>query len=579
MIRGIRSDQPGFKNIINLAPGFNVILSDTTEKSTDKDSRNGTGKTSLIEIINFCLGSETSDGKGLMRPELKGWTFFLDLDLYGKQYTISRCTADPGKIYFEGDLTLLGAEPYVLPNGREYFTIKTTWEILGKAMFGLGGENEKHNPTFRNLISYFVRRFERTHVDAFKSSPDQNEYSKQLANAFLLNLNWEDASRFQVIKDKEKMLEQLRVATTDESVQQITGNLGELETDKIRLDEKISSLKGQMDSFKVHMQYHDIETQADRLTKQLHEISNENFELRQSVSLYEETMKGEKTPELQYLDNIYQEAKITVPDLIKRRLVDVQEFHVELIKNRTNFLTTEIEELRLKITQNDAQIKLLSTERAAKLNILKTFGALDELQAMNATYTDLVSKSKVMAQKIEALKKFQQGKSAVKIDKVKLEEKAKQKHEEIRQVWEQEVKLFNEYSMRIRDSPGALIVNIDEVGFRFNIKIERGESEGFSKMNTFCYDLALATIWSKRNISPGFLVHDSTLFGDVDNRQFAYALELAAEVSEKCGFQYICLLNSDKIPTSNFSQGFDITKYVRAKLEDTKEGCLFGKRF
>jgi len=36
---------------------------------------------------------------------------------------------------------------------------------------------------------------------------------------------------------------------------------------------------------------------------------------------------------------------------------------------------------------------------------------------------------------------------------------------------------------------------------------------------------------------PGFLVHDSTLFADVDERQKAQALELAAREASTKGFQ------------------------------------------
>ena len=63
----------------------------------------------------------------------------------------------------------------------------------------------------------------------------------------------------------------------------------------------------------------------------------------------------------------------------------------------------------------------------------------------------------------------------------------------------------------------------------------------------FCYDLTLAKIWSKREHSPGFLIHDSKIFEGVDERQRAGALQLARKTSEKEGFQYICTFNSDII--------------------------------
>lgn len=55
----------------------------------------------------------------------------------------------------------------------------------------------------------------------------------------------------------------------------------------------------------------------------------------------------------------------------------------------------------------------------------------------------------------------------------------------------------------------------------------------------------LAELWSTNKYSPGFLIHDSTIFDGVDERQRALALELAEKESRERRFQYICMLNSD----------------------------------
>jgi len=47
----------------------------------------------------------------------------------------------------------------------------------------------------------------------------------------------------------------------------------------------------------------------------------------------------------------------------------------------------------------------------------------------------------------------------------------------------------------------------------------------------FCYDLMLARLWPARPATPGFLIHDSTIFDGVDERQRALALDLAANES------------------------------------------------
>jgi uncharacterized protein YydD (DUF2326 family) len=99
-------------------------------------------------------------------------------------------------------------------------------------------------------------------------------------------------------------------------------------------------------------------------------------------------------------------------------------------------------------------------------------------------------------------------------------------------------------------------------------------------MKIFCYDLVLTELWAERPVRPGFLLHDSALFADVDERQKAQALELAARESSDKGFQYICCLNSDTLPTNDFSEQFNIEQFVRLRLTDATEGGgLLGIRF
>jgi uncharacterized protein YydD (DUF2326 family) len=51
-------------------------------------------------------------------------------------------------------------------------------------------------------------------------------------------------------------------------------------------------------------------------------------------------------------------------------------------------------------------------------------------------------------------------------------------------------------------------------------------------------------------------------------------------MSEKYGFQYILTLNSDALPTEDFSANFGIDGFIRLVLTDTDpSGGLFGFRY
>ena len=76
-----------------------MILADRTETSTQKDTRNGLGKSTLIEIIHFCLGANVRTGHRLSIEPLQGWEFTLDITLAGNRVKVTRAIASPNVSY------------------------------------------------------------------------------------------------------------------------------------------------------------------------------------------------------------------------------------------------------------------------------------------------------------------------------------------------------------------------------------------------------------------------------------------------------------------------------------------------
>ena len=71
-------------------------------------------------------------------------------------------------------------------------------------------------------------------------------------------------------------------------------------------------------------------------------------------------------------------------------------------------------------------------------------------------------------------------------------------------------------------------------------------------------------------------MHDSTLFADVDPRQYGLALQLAAKTAAAEGFQYICCLNSGALPKEHLGE-LDLIPLTRLRLTDDGEaGRLLG---
>ena len=579
MITMVRSNMDSFREI-HFEPGFNVVLADRTKESTKTDSRNGLGKTTLLDIIHFCLGSRPSRNKGLMVPALKGWSFTLDLNISGREITVTRSTDDHNRIIVDGDVKELAQQ-----HGRLDGTLSLRtheWNsVLGDLLFGLDMKEplSKYRPTFRSLISYFVRP-----RDGF-SSPfthrgSQREWDKQVHNAFLLHLMWERAGQLQELKDEDNLLDAIRRGANEGLLERLVGSVANLEAERTRLESQIQRQYEILASFQVHPRYYEIEQEANQLTSTIQLLANANIADRRLIDLYENSLEAERGPDPTELLELYEEVGTTMPELVRRRLEEAQEFHQRIIANRKDFLQSEIQRIEEKRTQREIQIRDASDKRAELMGFLQSHGALEEYTRLQELHLNLIADRNDLDHRIADLRKFEQGKSEVRIKRERLLLTTRREFKERRIIREKALKLFNTNSQALYDVPGDLILNIADTGFKFDVKIIRSGSQGIDNMKIFCYDLMLAQLWASNDRSPGILIHDSTIFDGVDERQTAMALESAQREAEKYGFQYICAFNSDTLPWEDFSPSFDLDEFVRTRLTDeSEEGGLLGIRF
>jgi len=582
MIHSISSDQPTFKRV-TFQPGFNVILAERTKDSTKKDSRNGLGKSTLIEIIHFCLGG--NKGETLSKKQMENWSFTLEIDLAGQKYFVTRNTTKKGFVVIEGDCSGWPIQPECDNKLQQDVLSCRDWtNVLGKLSFNipLRGDDAKYAPTFRSVISYFVRKDGQSgaFLSPFQHNKKQQPWDMQVNNAFLLNLGWEFASKLRVLKDREKVVKQIREEAKSGLLSNMMGSVGELEATKIRLEEQVKKGEEQLANFKVHPQYKELENNANALTDQIHELINGNVNDKRLLEYYEASLKEEAEAKQDIVKRIYEEAGLTFPEATTKKLTDVLLFHQQVIKNRKDFLHTEIERLKNAISGREQKVADLTNQRADLMIVLQKHGALDEHVRLHSNHQKIVAELKDMVIRIDNLRKFEQGRSAITVEQELIYQQATTDLSERKTQKEEAILLFNANSQALYSVPGTLSIDLDKTGFKLNVSIERSGSHGIGNMKIFCYDLMLVQLWAKKTTTPVYLMHDSILFADVDERQKALALELAASESEKKGFQYICTMNSDSIPTNDLSKNFDLDRYVRLKLTDaTEDGSLLGIRF
>ncbi|MBR0555484.1 DUF2326 domain-containing protein [Ciceribacter sp. L1K23] len=581
MIRSVRANKRGF-HTATFQVGVNLVLADRSKTAGDKDTTNALGKSTLIEIIDFCLGNNASPNKGLRVEALAGWAFTLELTIATKVVAVTRETDSPGFIAIEGQTDHWPIKPTLNKEGLSGLDTKKWRTILGWAMFGIGelASDAGYKPSARSLLSYFVRNQAAAYNTPFKYFDNQKTWDIQVHNAFLLGLNWEKAAIWQQLKDQKNALEALKQAIKTGAVDGELASLGELEAERLRLSNQLEREREALSNFRVLPQYREIEAQANGLTVEIHEMVNANIIDKRRLDRYRDSLRGEDPPTDTRLEALYAEAGVALPGAVVKTLTDARSFNAKIVSNRRDFIASEVFALESAIAERQIQLATLTNRRAEYLNTLAGQGALEELTQLQDLHAATRLRVDALTTRITQLQQMTTKADTIKVETVALKRSATLDYEERREVWSKALSLFSEFSENLYKSPGRLVIDIGDTGYKFDVEIAGSPSEGISKMKIFCYDLMLISFARERGLGIDFLIHDSTIFDGVDPRQRAHALELAAAMATKYGFQYICTLNTDMVPAKDFSGNFDFEALVRLRLTDTDpSGSLLGFRY
>ena len=583
MIKEISSNNPKFKTI-SFLQGFNIILADRSMNSTDKDSRNGLGKSSLLNVIHFLLGSNPGKERGLRKSPLNKWTYKMIFTIGDNEVIVERNPERFSEVLLTGNFSDWLIQPRFDPKIKKFVLKNAEWVcLLGNKFFNLPIEStEKYHPSFRGLISFFIREGTDAYNDPFQHLAKQLEWDKQVQNAYLLDLNYDYPILLQHLKDKEEILNQLKKAADQGLLGQFVGSIGDLEAERVRLTEAVKKLDKELKDFQVHPEYKEIQKETNDLTARIQVELNDRNICEQLLNKYRNNLGEEKEVSALYIEQIYNEVGLIFPKSLVKKIDEISDFHSLVIKNRHDYLKSEITRLERDINQHDDIIIDLSDRRRELLLILQTHGALEEYFKIQQRLLEKQQALNAVTEKIKSLQKFEEGKSDLKIEKEDLLKKMRRDYNERKKIVDKAIAVFNKNSEFLYDEPGNLVIDVKDTGYKFRIDIKRSGSHGIDRMKVLCYDLTLAQIKSSSKLGIDFLIHDSSIFDGVDERQVAKGLERAYTLSNEFGFQYICTLNSDTIPYKDFSLGFKnkFDASIRLRLDDsTEEGGLFGFRF
>lgn len=581
MITAITANKDSFKSVAFQA-GLNLIIAERAKESTDQDSRNAVGKTTLLQIVHHCLGANLSGHLRKSMLQEEAWEFTLELTTPSGNMSITRGIEANRVAKVSGVVLPSYLEPEPLEDDVQQVNIQSLNAWLGMQWFGLPVEKpSKYCPAFRNLISYFARR--EFDLAPYQFMTGQPAWDRDVHSAYLLGLDWQPFTDLKLLDDRKAVLRTVKKSIEEGVLRGPIGDPAAMESRRVRLDQEIGELEHQLRDFKVHPDYREIEEEATALTAELRKKRNNGFRLRTTLRHYEESLESEVAPPDGSVLGLFESAKVELPDEIKHTIKQVEAFHQHVIHNRAEFLREECEELQAQIVQNEIEESRIGEERAKTLSIIDSFRALDDYNQLHDRLADLRHERDNLVEALRQRREIDNTDDEIATERRQIISRGRRAHDEHEAVRARAIELFNCNSRALygEDSHGALEIGFTTRGsFSFNVDIQGEGSQGIEKMKLFCFDLMLAQIWSTRDTTPGFVFHDSHIFDGVDDRQKAAALRLAAKQAQDNGFQYICSFNSNDLPDQNLLGGLDLKAHTRLILtDDGPQGKLLGREF
>ncbi|MES9774385.1 DUF2326 domain-containing protein [Priestia megaterium] len=579
MIRKISSTLSTFNEIV-FHEGLNILLADVTQESTDKDTRNGLGKTTFTEIIHFLFGGSCTKNSIFKLEQFINHYFIMDLEIQGEKITVKRRGFDSNYVYLECEEGSYFESIFGALNNK--IKIAEWNRFLGEYLFNLNFKDEQINGNlkFRTLFPYFSRLAkDGGFLEAEKYFKTQKIHITQIVLTYLLGLDTELAISYKRLEEKKKEVSDFRKALNTEAYKNIMHEGINLDTEITILSKEIQTSKNELANFQVHPKYKEIEIEANEYTRKIADLSNKNFIDRQIISDLKAASDNEENITDINIVDLYNEVNVRLPDALVKYFDASKAFHEQLVRNRKNYLANELEKYESDIQQREKLIEKLSLEQSKNMEILNTHGALEQHSLLQARLNELVSKHEMYQNQQRFLTSLREEEANLKISEQKLILEINKSLEQHSKIKNEAILLVEEVSKSLYDSVAQLSIGQTKSG-RYDIKmISRNQgSTGINSMLIYCFDMMLIQMSLFLNRKMDILVHDSTLFDPVDERQIAEALRFGKEKSLEVGFQYIVTLNSDDLP-ENIKDEVKNNILPVILTDSDESGCLMGLYF
>ena len=529
--------------------GINLIVDETPEKFSLQTTGNNVGKTTVLRLVDYCLGG---DGKNIYQDTefrtqpntviekfLKEREVVIsvelvdDIDNIGKTVIIRRNFLSHNKKIQE-----INDEP--ITNDAE-FDRKLKEEIV---------VSHVEKPTFRQIISKNIRDEKNKMSNIVKIL---NPYTKK-EEYEALYLFW-----LGIATNKHDEKEDLsKEKTKEENFQKRLRKEGELSLIEQQLsfiNTKIEKLNVQKQTFNINEHYHEDIEKLNQVKYNLNRLASNlsSMEMRKELILeskndLEKDYTQINTSQIKVL---YEKAQALIPN-IQRTFEETIIFHNDLISEKLNYIVRELPDIQKNIIDTKAKIAKFSSLEIELSDKLQKIGIAEDLENIISELNKLFEKKGTLEEQKRLWVKSNENLIQIVTRLNDINKGITSNDRLIQNRITSFNKYFSEISNELYGEYYILSSTMNEKGYDLIVtNLEGNPSTGKKKGQIAAFDFAYIQFADASDINClHFVMHDQ-LESVHDNQ-----LNTLVHVANRINGQYIVPILRDKIPV-----GIDIEQY------------------
>lgn len=541
---------------ISFHKGLNLIVDETPSGETL--TGNNVGKTTVLRLIDFCLGR---DGSVVFKdPESKREAYQLVKDyLIDNKIIITLTLVDdldnPQRQIEVSRNFLPRKESICKINGEDISKIDFE-NRLGEVIFP---SIKVEKPTFRQIIAHNVRyediRLNNT-LDILNSFTKLEEY--ETLYLFLFGCDYDEGSR------REELLANIKSEFNYMKRLEKHGTKNSYKVALQDIDREIAKLEQKKSSLNINPQLDQDLVELTSVKEELNSISSAITSLRIRRDVIEESINDFNQQrfdvDMAQLQLVYKQAAALMPT-VQHTFEEMVSYHNKMLANKTRFIEEEIPVLNEKITKLQASFASLREKERSLTEKITTSDTFEELEnvinALNEQYTrkgeygailsQIESVETAMSKFNEDLKNIDDGLFSTDF-KTKVDDQLSKFNDIFSEISDE---LYDErYSVKedvVRNSKGQSVYKFSIIGTNLSSGKKQGEIS--------CFDIAY-TLFADQESIPclHFILNDKKELMH-DNQ-----LVKLAEIANRENIQFVASILEDKLPAELRNDDYYVVK-------------------